>query len=114
MVVEHQTSFTVKRDISKIYDLAINYFPSHGFNLESSRKPNNITFNRKGTILTFDIKKFPMKLYINLSKNEDGSIFADFHYVCQVSAWADHTEYEALNAEVLAFENLALKTLPEE
>ena len=114
MTIEHHTSFTSEGDITTIFEMALDYFQTHGFNLENSRSPTHLVFDRPGSSLSFQVRSIPMRLYITLSKNDDGLTVIKFHFVAQVAGWADQTEYNKLNADVKVFENLVIKALGEE
>ncbi len=113
MVVEHTTSFTIDREINKVFEAAITFFQTKGFTLENSNKPNTLTFNKKGArFLAMDIRKIAQKLFINLFVNNEGLTVVELHYVIQVSGYATPNDYDKLNAEVTEFKNLLLTTLP--
>lgn len=111
MTIEHHTSFTSEGDITKIYEMALDHFQTQGFNLENSRSPTHLVFDRPGSSLSFQVRSIPMRLYVTLSRTGEGLTVIKFHFVAQVAGWADQTEYNKLNADVKVFENLVIKSL---
>jgi hypothetical protein len=111
MTIEHHTSFTSEGDITKIFEMAKDHFQSKGFDLENSRSPTHLVFDRSGSPLSFKVHTIPMRLYITLSKNDEGLTVIKFHFVAQVAGWADQTEYDKLNADVRVFEKKVVEAL---
>ena len=111
---DHRTQITVYGDMNKVYDIALQYWPTQKFSIQNEQRPNLLIFNKSGTKWTTDIRKVPQDLHINLIQEQAGTIKVNLHFNVTISGVLTKSDIPKLESDVMAFKNLILTQIPQQ
>lgn len=108
-MAEHNTSFTVRADINKVYDLVVQHFTSIGYAFESGNRPISASFKR-GSFLGITFKTMKTNLVVSLTDNQrEVSIQCYFQSPGTIYTQGARSEFDL---EVMKLKDLILTSQP--
>lgn len=114
--MEYVTSFRVRAEPNKVYDLTESHFQSLGWTVEKGNKPRELILKRGtvwGTFASFDIKRVKLKLNVFIYDVEGETTVKCQYQTSSARGWFSEREKNDLNAEINALKNLISASVPQ-